>query len=64
MGKKKVKHSQPSAIKQVVRTPMFRKRVEEDATKYNRKRKHKGREDSWLKAFLLSVFSQAIYNRV
>ena len=37
-GKKK---AEQSAIKKIVRTPMYRMRVEEDKTKYTRKEKHK-----------------------
>ncbi len=36
------KATQESAIKRIVRTPMFRQRVERDRTKYTRKTKHKG----------------------
>lgn len=36
------KKTQQSAIKRVVRTPLFRQRVERDRTKYTRKSKHKG----------------------
>jgi stalled ribosome alternative rescue factor ArfA len=34
--------TQRSAVKRIVRTPMFRQRVERDRTKYTRKTKHKG----------------------
>jgi len=39
MSKRK---SVASAVKKVVRTPIFRMRVEEDKTKYSRKRDKKG----------------------
>ena len=42
-----------SALKQIVRTPMFKMRVETDRTKYNRKKKVK--IDYHLKNILLSV---------
>lgn len=35
------KATQQSAIKRLVRTPLFRQRVERDRTKYTRKSKHK-----------------------
>ena len=39
------KNKTKSAVKKIVRTPMFRMRVEEDKTKYNRKKKHKNLEE-------------------
>jgi stalled ribosome alternative rescue factor ArfA len=35
------KATKDSAVKRIVRTPMFKMRVERDRTKYSRKDKHK-----------------------
>jgi len=44
MAKKK-KAKVKNKVLAIVRTPMFKMRVEEDETKYNRKEKHKGKDD-------------------
>lgn len=49
MKDKKYKRGKHEILR-VVRTPMFRKRVEKIKTKYNRKEKHKS-EDSYQKAY-------------
>lgn len=48
-----------SALKQIVRTPMFKMRVERDRTKYNRKGKQ-DKIDYNLKNILVSVFNIVI----
>jgi len=51
-----------SAVKKVVRTPVFRMRVEEDKTKYSRARdKRNHLKEGFIKQITLSLFDKTFF---